>query len=274
MDSWKILVTNDDGPKSPFVHPFIRALRDIKSVSEVRCVFPAEEQSWISQAVTRFRPIYAAEHDFDGTAGFLASGTPADCVGLGLHHLWPAPADLVVSGINIGTNATLPFFMNSGTVGAARQAFCFGARAVAFSSLIPGDIFTRWREEDFSIVGKHAPDWKRISEVCAALTEKFFEPDVWEGVDLYSVNVPFEAAVGTECMVTKFERPAYEPLYTLEGRNAYTHHFQGFRRSKSTETGLPDDLATVQAGKISITPICCDFQPRTPVSKKLRARFE
>ena len=274
MGSWKILVTNDDGPKSPFANPFIRSLSDLKCVNEVRSVFPAEEQSWISQAVTRFRPIYTAEHDFGGASGFLASGTPADCVGLGLHHLWPSPVDLVVSGINIGTNATLPFFMNSGTVGASRQAFCFGARSVAFSALIPGDIFTLWREEDMSVVERHQKDWKRLSSVCASLTEKFLEQNIWNGVDLYSVNVPFEAEVDTECVITKFERSTYEPLYALESRNAYIHHFQGFRRAPVAPSDLPDDLETVQSGKISITPIRCDFRPEPSISKKLQAVFK
>src|SRR5690349_18235543 len=112
----RVLMTNDDGPKSPLVAPFLTAVSSQPWCEDLRFVFPAEEQSWIGQAVSRFRPIYTSAHRIGGHAGFLASATPADCVGLGLHHLYPEPADIVISGINLGTNATLPFYLSSGTL--------------------------------------------------------------------------------------------------------------------------------------------------------------
>ena len=116
METYRILVTNDDGPKSPLLIPFLQALRAQAWCSELHAVFPAEEQSWISQAVSRFKPVFVEAVSFGVFPGYLVSGTPADCVGLGLHHLYATVSDYVFSGINLGTNATLPFYLNSGTL--------------------------------------------------------------------------------------------------------------------------------------------------------------
>ena len=251
-----ILLTNDDGPKSPFLPALSAALSAHQQLGEIRIVVPAEEQSWIGQAVTRFRPLFVSTCALEGRDICLVSGTPADCVGLGLHNLFSDTSSAVISGINFGTNASLPFYMNSGTVGAARQAVTFGVRSIALSALIPEQIFRAWRHDDFDALKPFKLDFARISRVAAALSVKLLEEACWEGVDMFSVNFPWEVDDHSEVVVTELERGRYKPLYKLDGPNRYTHHFQGFHRPTRTGDELRvTDFEAIDAGKISLTPV-------------------
>ncbi|MFN8392149.1 MAG: 5'/3'-nucleotidase SurE [Bdellovibrionota bacterium] len=261
MISPTILVTNDDGPKAPTGRALIAELAKASWRGELRVAIPAEEQSWIGQAVTRFRPIFTSEHDFEGVPGYLVSGTPADCVGLGLHQLYPDVAELVVSGINLGTNATLPFYLNSGTVGGARQALTFGVRSIGFSALMPENIFAQWREDDHEAMRAHSADWTRLAETCVDLAGRLIAEECWQGVDLYSVNVPWLADRETPVVLTELSRITYKPLYRRRSDGGFEHHLSGFSepRKSSAHGALPSDLATIQGGQISVTPIRYDL---------------
>src|SRR5215216_6338998 len=120
----KFLVTNDDGIGSVFLHELVRAL--LHDGHEVTVAAPKREQSWIGAAKSRHRPV-TSERD-DATYGlacptWIVDGTPSDCVNIALAHLLPgahlAKPDAVVSGINIGFNASLGFILASGTIGGA-----------------------------------------------------------------------------------------------------------------------------------------------------------
>lgn len=259
METKKILLTNDDGPKSPFLVPLARALSALPEVSRVHVVVPAEEQSWIGQAVTRFRPLYLTDDVIDGQPIKLVSGTPADCVGLGLFNLFDTTFDFVISGINFGTNASLPFYLNSGTVGAARQALTFGVRGIALSALIPEQLFRAWREDELETLRPLASEWERLASVCAGVAQKLFADPCWADVDLYSVNVPWEVTDSTEVVLTQLERGRYKPLYVLREGNCYTHQFHGFHRPPMPGTEeIPTDFQALDVGKISLTPVRYD----------------
>ncbi|MCB0309779.1 MAG: 5'/3'-nucleotidase SurE, partial [Bdellovibrionales bacterium] len=113
MKKYKILISNDDGPASPLLVPFIKAVKALPICSEVRIVVPAKERSWIAKALTRFDPLTVTPHTFGDLPGFTVSGsgalggTPADCVSLGINNLYRDPPNLVLSGINMGNNAGL-----------------------------------------------------------------------------------------------------------------------------------------------------------------------
>jgi 5'-nucleotidase len=64
---------------------------------------------------------------------FAVGGFPADCTNLGVHSLFDTPPELVVSGVNIGLNVGLGFFLSSGTVGAAMEGWIAGIPAIALS---------------------------------------------------------------------------------------------------------------------------------------------
>ena len=126
----RILLSNDDGIHSPCLRALHDALRE--AGHEIDVVAPLTEQSGVSCAVTLHSPLRAVavrEQDFCGTA---IAGTPVDCVKLALTTLLERRPDLVVVGINNGSNKGIDVFY-SGTVGAATEAALCGLPAVAFS---------------------------------------------------------------------------------------------------------------------------------------------
>ena len=126
-----ILVTNDDGIDSPALVPLLRALSDVRPV---RAVVPDRERSWIGKAITGFDEIRVSKIERGGFEIHVAGGFPADCTQLGVHSLFGEKPDMVVSGVNIGLNNGLAFFLSSGTVGAAAEGWIAGIPAIAFST--------------------------------------------------------------------------------------------------------------------------------------------
>jgi len=131
----RILLTNDDGIRSPGLQALRVRLSDI---AEVSVVAPDVERSGSSHAVTLGQPLHAEEVSHRGELlGLSLSGTPVDCVKYALcEHLEQRP-DLVVSGINLGANAGISAFY-SGTVAAAMEAAFFGIPAIAVSTDMNG----------------------------------------------------------------------------------------------------------------------------------------
>ena len=129
----RILVTNDDGIYSPG----LKALAAVAArFGEVRVVAPDVEQSAMGHAITIQRPLKYHRTQLGSFEAYRVNGTPADCVALGLHH-WDG-ADLVLSGINLGSNVGHDVW-HSGTVAAAKQATFHGVRTAAFSLALNGD---------------------------------------------------------------------------------------------------------------------------------------
>ncbi|MCJ7726202.1 MAG: 5'/3'-nucleotidase SurE, partial [Acidimicrobiia bacterium] len=114
-----ILVTNDDGVDAKALVPLARALGDLATV---RVVAPDGERSWIGKAITRHQPLHVESIERGGLEMLSCSGTPADCVQLGIHTLFDEPPALVVSGINLGYNHGTGSLHTSGTVGAVLEA--------------------------------------------------------------------------------------------------------------------------------------------------------
>jgi len=129
----RILVSNDDGIFSPG----LTALAEVASgFGEVVIFAPDFEQSAVGHAITIQRPLqYHRVQMMKGFEAYRVNGTPADCVALGLYHL--GGADLVLSGINLGSNIGSDIW-HSGTVAAAKQGVIFGIQAIAFSQAING----------------------------------------------------------------------------------------------------------------------------------------
>jgi 5'-nucleotidase len=126
----RILLTNDDGIYAPGV----RALRpELMKLGEVVVVAPATEQSAVGHSVTLTTPLIVQEVEEAGRAiGWAVEGRPADCVKLALRELLPEPPDLVVSGLNAGSNAGINV-LYSGTVAAAIEGAFFRVTSIACS---------------------------------------------------------------------------------------------------------------------------------------------
>lgn len=122
----RILLSNDDG-----VHSLgLRVLqKELKKLGDVWVVAPLEEKSTTGHSLTIHKPLRLIPmgHQFFGV-----SGSPADCVYLGIRQVLGGMPDLVVSGINRGANLGQDVYY-SGTVSAAREACILGLPAMAVS---------------------------------------------------------------------------------------------------------------------------------------------
>ncbi|KAK7308059.1 hypothetical protein VNO77_41650 [Canavalia gladiata] len=117
-----ILITNDDGIDAPGLRALVQTLVNTNLFNLQVCA-PDSEKSAVSHSITWLHPVAAKQVNIEGTTAFAVSGTPADCTSLGISKaLFPTVPDLVVSGINKGSNCGY-HIVYSGTVAGAREAF-------------------------------------------------------------------------------------------------------------------------------------------------------
>src|SRR6187399_3619113 len=128
----RILLTNDDGVYAPG----LRALRtELQKLGSVTVVAPATEQSAAGHSVTLLTPLLVNEvYEDDGKTfiGWAVEGRPADCVKLALLELLPDTPDVIVSGMNAGSNAGINV-LYSGTVAAAIEGAFYRHISIAVS---------------------------------------------------------------------------------------------------------------------------------------------
>ncbi len=127
----RILLTNDDGVYAPG----LRALRkELQKLGEVAVVAPVGEQSAVGHSITLLTPLLVQEvlDENNSPMGWAVEGRPADCVKLALLELLAEPPDLIVSGLNAGSNAGINV-LYSGTVAAAVEGAFFHRTSIAVS---------------------------------------------------------------------------------------------------------------------------------------------
>src|SRR5881397_1882226 len=127
----RILLTNDDGIYAPGLRALLPELRKL---GDVVVVAPAAEQSAVGHSVTLTTPLIVQEvlDDEQRPLGWAVEGRPADCVKLAIRELLPQPPDLLVSGLNAGSNAGINV-LYSGTVAAAIEGAFFQVTSIATS---------------------------------------------------------------------------------------------------------------------------------------------
>jgi 5'-nucleotidase len=127
----KILVTNDDGIQSEGLWLLVR---ELTTIGNVIVVAPDREQSAIGTAITHNQPlrVHTMHPVVPGIETYGVQGTPGDCVILAIEKLVRDRVDVVVSGINRGSNLGTDIFI-SGTVGAALQGYLRGLPSIAVS---------------------------------------------------------------------------------------------------------------------------------------------
>lgn len=126
------LITNDDG----YLSKGINVLIDIaKQLGDVVVVAPKNNSSGLAHSFTASRPLRVVPvEEQEGFSLFRCDGTPVDCVKIGHEYFCPRKPDLVLSGINHGSNASINIFY-SGTMGAAIEAVLCEIPAIGFSLL-------------------------------------------------------------------------------------------------------------------------------------------
>lgn len=130
-----ILITNDDGIHDPGL---VALYESVKDLGEITIVAPDKEKSATSHSISLHDPIKLKEFQLNGIKAYTCSGTPVDCVKIALIEVMDKKPDLLLSGINKGSN-TGQNIIYSGTVSAAVEGSFNGIPSMAFSitSFIP-----------------------------------------------------------------------------------------------------------------------------------------
>src|ERR1700675_1397585 len=133
-----VLITNDDGIDAP-------GLAVLEAVAatltrEVWVVAPEQDQSGVSHSISLHTPVRIRRR---GDRRFGVSGTPADCVIVGLRQVMPVLPELMLSGINRGANLGVETVF-SGTVGGAMAGLLLGIPSIAISQAFSDRDAVRW----------------------------------------------------------------------------------------------------------------------------------
>src|SRR6266487_1034782 len=128
----RVLITNDDGIQAAGLNALRRALMGIDGL-DVHVIAPDSNRSATARSITTRSPLWVEEIPFDDrSTGFATDGTPVDCVRFAELGLIGERPELIVSGINHGSNLG-DDITYSGTVAAALEGVVLGVPAIAVS---------------------------------------------------------------------------------------------------------------------------------------------
>ncbi|KAI8326335.1 sure-like protein [Martensiomyces pterosporus] len=207
-----VLITNDDGPpgeESPFIEAFVGALHHSLGWRTKVCI-PSNQRSWIGKALLVNETVALEKYKpptKDGSGDdvdecwYLATGTPASCVNIALHHLF-ADIDLVISGPNLGSNVANTCAFASGTLGAAMEAALNGTCAAALSFA--------FYNRDIS----PAKTQNACAMACSVL-DRLWQADMWGtcGAGVFNINVPLVDVADRPVYLTAMGRSRFGSLY-------------------------------------------------------------
>jgi 5'-nucleotidase len=237
-----VLLTNDDGIMAAGLHALRRALGELEGV-EARIIAPHTNRSGAARGITTRSPIWVEEVEFDdGSSGFATEGTPVDCVRFADLGLLGARPDLIVSGINHGSNLG-DDVTYSGTVAAAFEGIVLGLPAIAVSQQAEiGGMGYAGREFDFAAA----------AGITREVVRRILAEPLPEGT-LLNINCPAGGIEGIE--LARLGKRLYNDELKLveeaDGRKRY--RIYGFEPSHEDEQGT--DLSAVAQGRVAITPI-------------------
>lgn len=262
----KILVSNDDGISSPG----LRILAEhLSKVGEVIVVAPDKEQSAVGTAVTLRKPLAVQKivPFLAGIDGYAVEGTPSDSVIIGLGKIIQERIDLVISGINLGSNLGEDVLI-SGTVGAAMAAYLRGFPAIAVSgdrAFLLGQSTASQGGPDNPAAELNISYLKDISRFTALLVQRFRSAGL-SGSPFLNVNIPGRPICDVKGIkITRLARKSH--VNTVEeSENGQRDYYMLVRQSVNHQADSRTDIRAVEEGNISITPLNVFFNDRLPAS--------
>ena len=249
----RFLVTNDDGIESVFLHELVHAL--CAAGHEVYVVAPKREQSWIGAAKSRNRPVHAcvAERGL-GCSTWVVDGTPSDAVNIAVGHLLPRSLEIdgVISGINIGLNASLGFIIASGTIGGAWEGALHGFPAIAFSQDLTSEIYDQLKASGDQPDAALYTTLKNSAQHAARLAPELTAATLPRSFLVHNVNFPLPCSAHSEVHRTVPARVVVPGLFTPAADDG-THRLI-FRLGEDLSPPEPlTDRAALARGFISHT---------------------
>jgi 5'/3'-nucleotidase len=193
-----VMVTNDDSVQS---NGLIELARAISKCADVTVVAPEQPQSATALTLTFHKPLRVSKVVKDEFECYAVSGSPGDCVMIGVNKILPRRPDLVVSGINIGDNNSFQDILASGTVAAAIEASITGIPAIAFSMEVA--------EESLFALEYGQPKFKEPAEVAGEIVRDVLDYGMPPNTEILNVNFPPGVNKSTEIMLTQVSRRKY-----------------------------------------------------------------
>lgn len=240
---FRVLICNDDGIDAPGIYALAQ---EMKKTAEVTVVAPDKQQSAVGHAITMNYPLRAVPFRKNNEFfGYAVEGTPADAVKLAVRFLMKEKPDLVISGINHGSNTAINIIY-SGTVSAATEGTVLGIASIAVS-------LTTYQEADFSYAATFA----------ARLAELVVANGLPKGT-LLNVNVPAvpeKQIAGVR--LTRQGESSWEDTFDVRRDPANREYFWLTGRMNVTDTDPETDQIAIREKYISITPIRYDLTDRT-----------
>lgn len=234
-----ILVTNDDGIYSEGIYVLERAM---SKLGRTVVFAPESERSAVGHAITLADPIHLKMIKRRGNfLGYAVSGTPADCVKLGVKAILEETPSLVVSGVNKGLNVGMSV-LYSGTVSAATEGVILGIPAIAIS-------LDTHSEGHFSVAAKYAVMFAK------QILEKGITPAI--SLNINVPNLPDEKIKG--CLLTRQGNSYFREDFVrrIDPRKRTYYWMDG--QMVSSERHLENDDVAVREGYVSVTPLTYDL---------------
>lgn len=234
----EILLTNDDGYHAPGIQTLYKTLRTYTK-HDISIVAPEGQRSATGHSITLFEPLFLTNYDLDGRPkGYAVSGTPSDCVKLAIQgEIVPKP-DLLISGINKGSNLGTDVFY-SGTVSAAMEGVILGVPALAVS------------------LASYDYDNYEPAAVYIAEHLDYFLQNHREGL----ININFPGMLETEwrgARVTRLAKTVYENVFERRvDPHGRPYYWQCGNLKQDEE--IDTDQRAIQEDFISITPMHSDL---------------
>ncbi len=235
-----ILVCNDDGVNAPGIRSLIEATRDL---GKMIVVAPDKPQSATGHGITinstlRLNKL-ESEENFEV---YSCSGTPVDCIKLAIYKMLPQKPDIVISGINHGSNASINVIY-SGTMSAAVEGSLEGVPSIGFSLL------------DFDINA----DFSASKIIARKITQQVLKAGLPKGVCL-NVNIP--KLSHNELMGMKICRQAegnWEEEFEARVDPMGKEYFWLTGTFKNYDSGKDTDIWALENNFVSIVPIQHDL---------------
>lgn len=232
MKQPKILLTNDDGINAQGIRTVWEGL---KEVADLAIVAPSSEQSGKGVSVTFYGPIRVEKRmSHEKTLAFAVFGTPADCVKLALGGLLDWKPDLIVSGINHGSNAGRGI-LYSGTAGCVIQGTLQGIPGIAFSYACPD-----------------AETFPHVKPYLFPMIEYVMEHPLPKGTFL-NVNFPRKTIQGIKMTRQGLEFWYESPRKVEHPEGHYEFHLEA--SSLSHDEHPESDISLLKAGFVTAVPI-------------------
>lgn len=232
-----ILVCNDDGIFSKGIMALVEVADEF---GDVEVVAPDRQQSAVGHAITVSNPLRARPFKLDSRfKGQAVNGTPADCIKLAHDKLLDCKPDLVVSGINHGSNAGINI-LYSGTVSAATEGTILGYPSIAVSCT---DF-----DEDADLTGCQSAARKVIKYV--------LENGLKKGVTM-NLNAPSGSLKGIRWARQAESRYVEEFEGRIDPHNRDYYWMTG--KFELLEKNGGSDIDVLEKGYASLTPIQYDL---------------